>query len=255
MIPVHLVNAACDMEPILAVAAKHGIRVLEDAAQAMGVTYRGKQVGTLGDAGAFSLQLEKNITSGEGGVVATQSFEVHDRAARYQDQGGQFTTSKGEIREHTSGQPFLGVNLRMTELAGAIAGVQLQRLDEMVARSRAAAQEIRIGDLPVEWRRLPDESGEGGSVVMFLQSGEVACRFGRALRAEGVAAGQLYGGRRLYQPRDPRTSHSLGHGLSLPLYAAPDRPPLLRWPLSRQRRSPGTLVGRSSGAHLQRSRC
>jgi dTDP-4-amino-4,6-dideoxygalactose transaminase len=200
VIPVHLVNVACDMEPILTVAARHGIRVLEDAAQAMGVTYHGKQVGTLGDAGVFSLQQEKNITSGEGGALVTRTFEVYDRAARYQDQGGQFSTSKGETREHTPGQPFLGVNLRMSELAGAIAGVQLQRLHEIVARSRAAAREIRrrLGDLPVEWRRLPDESGEGGSVVMFLRNGGIARRFGRALRAEGIASGQLYGGRVVY---------------------------------------------------------
>src|SRR3712207_2246601 len=99
VIPVHLSNVACDMDPILAVARRHGIKVLEDAAQAIGVTYKGRQVGALGDAAAFSLQLSKNITTGEGGALTTDQWSVYDRAARYQDQGGQFTTSSGEVRD------------------------------------------------------------------------------------------------------------------------------------------------------------
>ena len=78
-------------------------------------------VGAIGDSGAFSLQLSKKITTGEGGALATDRFDVYDRAIRYQDQGGQFTTQHGDVREHTSGEPFIGANLRMTEIAGALA--------------------------------------------------------------------------------------------------------------------------------------
>lgn len=200
VIPVHLSNAAADMDPIMEIARRRKIRVLEDAAQAIGVTYRGRPVGTIGDAGAFSLQLEKNITSGEGGILLTDSFDMYDRAVRYHDQGGQFTTSRGGVREHTSGEPFIGVNLRITELAAAIAAVQLGRLDQIIERSRvnAAAVRQRLGDLPVDWRVLPDESGEGGSVTMFLESPETAKEFGKAVRAEGVPAGQMYGGKTVY---------------------------------------------------------
>jgi 8-amino-3,8-dideoxy-alpha-D-manno-octulosonate transaminase len=200
VVPVHLANAAADMDAIMEIAARRNIRVLEDAAQAIGVSYRGKPVGTIGDAGIFSLQLEKNITSGEGGILLTNDFGVYDRSVRYQDQGGQFTTSKGDVREHTSGEPFIGVNLRMTEIAAAIAAVQLGRLDEIVARSRAIASDIRrrLGDLPVDWRRLPDESGEGGNVTILLASPEKAKEFGKAMRAEGVPAGQMYGGKPVY---------------------------------------------------------
>jgi len=200
VIPVHLANVACDMDPIMAIAKRHDVRVLEDAAQAIGVTYRGRSVGTFGDAGAFSLQLDKNITSGEGGAMVTDDWDVYDRAVRYQDQGGQFTTSKGEVRDHTSGEPFIGVNLRMSEIAGAIAEVQVQRLPSMIEAMRRAAQTIRrrLSDLPVEWRKLPDESGEGGSVTMFFERAEVAMRFADALRAEGIPAGRVYGGRPVY---------------------------------------------------------
>ena len=213
VIPVHLANVACDMGPIMAVARKHGIKVLEDTAQAIGVSYRGKPAGTIGDAGAFSLQLDKNITTGEGGALVTDDWDVYDRAVRYQDQGGQFTISTGDVREHTSpsagseggapqisGDPFIGANLRMTEIAGAIAEVQLGRLDEIVASTRRNAQAIRrrLGDLPVDWRTIPDPEGEGGNVTMFYHNAALADRFAQALRAEGIPAGRVYGGRPVY---------------------------------------------------------
>jgi 8-amino-3,8-dideoxy-alpha-D-manno-octulosonate transaminase len=200
VIPVHLANVACDMDPIVDVARRHGIRVLEDAAQAMGVSYKGKQVGSIGDAGAFSLQLTKNVTTGEGGALVTDDFDIFDRAVRYQDQGGQYTSSAGDIRELPSGAPFLGANLRMNEITGAIADVQLGRLPGIIdaMRSRASSIRQRLGDLPVGWRRLPDPEGEGGSVTMFLEDEETAVRFMAALRAEGIPAGRIYGGRPVY---------------------------------------------------------
>jgi 8-amino-3,8-dideoxy-alpha-D-manno-octulosonate transaminase len=200
IIPVHLANVPCDMAPIMDIARRHGIRVLEDAAQAIGVRYRNQYVGTIGDAGAFSLQLDKNITSGEGGAIVTDDWDVYDRAVRYQDQGGQFTTSKGDVRDHTSGEPFIGVNLRMNEIAGAIAEVQVGRLPEMIEDMRRRAQSIRrrLGDLPVDWRRIPDEAGEGGNVTMFFESADKATDFAEALRAEGIPAGKVYGGRPVY---------------------------------------------------------
>ena len=207
VIPVHFGNVACEMDRIMAIARRHGIVVLEDAAQAIGVSYQGKPVGSWGDAGAFSLQLDKNITSGEGGALVTNGWEVYDRAARYQDQGGQFTISTGDVRDldaggtsHVSGEPFIGANLRMSELSGAVAGVQLQRLPEIVAATRRNAQTIRarLSDLPLDWRRIPDEAGEGGSVMLYLETPDLAARFAEALRAEGIGAGRPYGGRPVY---------------------------------------------------------
>ncbi len=200
VIPVHLSNVACDMDPIMAIAQRRGIKVLEDAAQAIGVAYKGRPIGSIGDAGAFSLQLDKNITTGEGGALVTSNWDIYDRVVRYQDQGGQFTISTGDVREHSSGEPFLGTNMRMTEIAGAIAGVQMNRLETIVFNSRRNATEIRkrLSDLPVDWRRIPDPSGEGGNVTLFLESAAAAERFVAALRAEGVPAGRVYGGRPVY---------------------------------------------------------
>jgi 8-amino-3,8-dideoxy-alpha-D-manno-octulosonate transaminase len=222
VIPVHLANGQTDMDAILAIARKHGIKVLEDAAQAIGVSYKGRMLGTIGDAGAFSLQLSKNITTGEGGAVVTNDWHVYDRAVRYQDQGGQFTTSHGDVRDASqlvaltrpqtptagappprppSGEPFIGANYRMTEIAGALAYAQLGRLEEIVGNMRNLAQTIRrrLSDLPVDWRRVPDPAGEGGNVTMFFQDADTAVKFAEALRAEGIPAGRVYGGRPVYQ--------------------------------------------------------
>jgi 8-amino-3,8-dideoxy-alpha-D-manno-octulosonate transaminase len=168
----------------------------------MGATYKGRALGTIGAIGAFSLQLDKNITSGEGGLVVSNDEDLFVRAARYQDQGGQFVTSKGSERGGESIEPFVGENLRMTELAGAIAAVQLQKLPDLLARQRANQRRVLEGIAGlngVELRRLPDPEGDGGSSVnLFLRDRDTAKQFVKALLAEGIPTGQLYGGRPVY---------------------------------------------------------
>jgi 8-amino-3,8-dideoxy-alpha-D-manno-octulosonate transaminase len=199
IVPVHLDNVAADMDPIMALARRHGVRVLEDAAQAIGVDYRGRKVGSIGDAAEFSFQQGKNITSGEGGAVVTSDWGIHDNASRFQDQGGQFTTTTGR-RRHSSGEPFIGMNLRMTEMAGAVLTAQLDRLDGIVGGCRARTTWIRseLVDLGLDWRRMPDESGEGGSLIFFADDAERAREIGAAINAEGIPAGQMYDAEAVY---------------------------------------------------------
>lgn len=201
IIPVHLDNGACDMDPLMQVARQHGVPVLEDAAQAMGMRYKDRPLGTIGDLGAFSLQLEKNVTSGEGGLLLTDDESLFLRAACYQDQGGQFVTSSGAARGRDYPDPFVGENLRMTEIAGAIAEVQLRKLPALLAsmRSNAAAIQASIADLDgITFRRDPGGDGSGSSVGIFLPTADLAARFVQAMRAEGVPVGQLYGGQPVY---------------------------------------------------------
>jgi 8-amino-3,8-dideoxy-alpha-D-manno-octulosonate transaminase len=202
VIAVHLENVACDLDPLIAAAGAAGVPVLEDAAQALGVAYHGHPVGGIGTLGAFSFQLEKNATSGEGGAVTTSDPHLHLRAARYQDQGGQFVTSHMGERGLDLDVPFVGENLRMTEIAGAIAGVQLTRLPGLLADMRTNRRRLAdaIGEIDgMEPRRIPDPEGEGGSSLSwFLPDAEGARRFGKALRAEGVPCAQLYRGQPVY---------------------------------------------------------
>ena len=84
---VHLFGAPADMDRIMAVARKHGLKVLEDVAQSAGAQYKGKRLGTIGDAGIYSFQLHKMITAGEGGAVVTADPMVFERASRFHDLG------------------------------------------------------------------------------------------------------------------------------------------------------------------------
>lgn len=199
---VHLDNGAADMDPIMEVARRHRVGVIEDVAQSMGTTYKGRALGSIGDLGAFSLQLEKNVTSGEGGLVTSNDERLYLRAARYQDQGGQFVTSTGGGRGDEAIEPFVGENLRMTEIAGAIAGAQLEKLPGLLDRQRANQRRILEGVAGIDglaFRRQPDPAGDGGSSVnVFLPDRDTAKRFIKSLLAEGIPTGQLYAGKPVY---------------------------------------------------------
>ncbi|HMJ13424.1 MAG TPA: aminotransferase class V-fold PLP-dependent enzyme, partial [Polyangiaceae bacterium] len=87
IIVVHMLNLVCDMDSIMAIAKQHDLVVIEDACQAVGVTYKGRRVGSIGHVGAFSFNQHKNIQSGEGGAVLTSDPRIHARALMYHDVG------------------------------------------------------------------------------------------------------------------------------------------------------------------------
>jgi 8-amino-3,8-dideoxy-alpha-D-manno-octulosonate transaminase len=202
VMPVHLENQGCDMDALLEVTGARKIKVIEDACQAIGSTYKGKALGAIGDLGAFSLQLEKNITAGEGGALVTNDDELLVRAARFSDQGGQFVTSYGSERGAELTEPFCGENLRMTEIAGAIASEQLKKLPAIIERFRTNRRKIldALGEIDgMQLRKSFDPEGDGGSsITWFLPAKDVAQRFVKALRAEGVPCVQMYDGKPVY---------------------------------------------------------
>lgn len=139
IIPVHMNNLQCDMDSIMRIANEYSLKVLEDACQAVGVTYRGKHLGSIGDAGAFSFNTFKNITCGEGGALLTNDDVINERALIYHDTGA-YTRSHASQVKHPF---FAGVNYRVSEIQGAILGVQLERLDDFMKglRKRCALAE------------------------------------------------------------------------------------------------------------------
>jgi 8-amino-3,8-dideoxy-alpha-D-manno-octulosonate transaminase len=189
IMPVHMRGIPSQMAELLALASKHGLKVLEDTAQACGGSYRGRRLGTLGDAGCFSLQHYKIITTGEGGALLTDDAAVMARATMYHDAGRPYW---GDY----DGEPIPGVNYRMSELAGAIGRAQVGKLDAILARQRRAKQRIvaQIRDLPgVALQRVPDEAGDCGiALILFLPDPPAARRFAAALRAEGCGGGTMY---------------------------------------------------------------
>lgn len=133
VIPVHMLNLPCDMDSIMAIAKRHGIKVIEDACQGVGVSYKGRRLGTIGDVGAFSFNQFKNLNSGEGGAVVTNDDRIFVRARMYHDVG-----SYTRDYEFESNEPiFAGVNFRVSELTGAMLYAQLSKLDPFLKGLRA----------------------------------------------------------------------------------------------------------------------
>ena len=130
IIPVHMINLACDMNAIMKLAKKYKLLVCEDACQAVGVSYRGKRLGTIGHTGAYSFNQYKNITCGEGGAVVTNDDRTYERSLMYHDAGSFTRNYASSVKE-----PFFpGVNYRVSEVQGAIMGEQLKRLDGILAK-------------------------------------------------------------------------------------------------------------------------
>lgn len=123
IIPVHFAGQACDMDAIMAIAKKHNLKVIEDAAHAHGGEYKGKKLGSIGDAGCFSFQSSKNLTSGEGGIVVTSDDQLANMVDSLRNVG---RIKGGQWYEHHN----LGCNYRMTQLQTVILQHQLKRLEE-----------------------------------------------------------------------------------------------------------------------------
>jgi 8-amino-3,8-dideoxy-alpha-D-manno-octulosonate transaminase len=196
VIAVHLLGGPCDMEPIVAAARKRGVAVLEDCAQCVGGSYRGKKLGSIGDVGIYSFQINKMITSGEGGAVVSNDPLIYERAARFHDMGTirqLFLDRAGPSQVQT----FAGENFRMSELTGAVLGAQLTKLDTMLAQLRGNARVIYDGirNLPgIRLRHRPDPEGDIGYAVFFeMNDKAMRDRCIKELRKRKVPASTLTG--------------------------------------------------------------
>ncbi len=141
IIPVHLYGQPADMDPILAVARRHGLIVIEDACQAHGAEYKGRKAGSLGDAGCFSFYPGKNLGAyGEAGAVVTNDAELAQKIRMLRDHG------QSEKYRHA----VIGWNDRMDGLQGAVLSVKLKHLDEWndARRERAGFYDELLEDLP-----------------------------------------------------------------------------------------------------------
>jgi perosamine synthetase len=132
---VHLYGHPCDMDQIMAIAHKHQLFVIEDCAEAFGSKYKGQFVGTFGDIAAFSFFGNKTITTGEGGMVATNDRTLHERAVHFKGQG------LAKYREYW--HDTIGYNYRMTNICAAIGLAQIERADEIIKKKRQIANLYR----------------------------------------------------------------------------------------------------------------
>ncbi len=248
IIVTHLFGNPCDMDAIMALAREHGLPVIEDAAQAYLAEYKGRLLGTIGDIGCFSLQQGKHMTTGEGGIVISRQRKFARRMWLFVDKAWGYGDPKPD-------HYFLALNYRMTELQGAVALAQLEKLEDVVARRRRLANlltelladipgvhppEVTPGGKHVYWKyalRLDDEVVNGGvdrfaaelkkkgifCAPRYIEKPAFMCQILRERNTFGNSRFPFEGEHRkndlkiIYDPREfPGTFEALAHVVVLP---------------------------------------
>jgi perosamine synthetase len=189
VMPVHIYGMPCDMDPIMAIARKHRLAVIEDACQAWLAEYRGNKCGTIGDLGCFSFQNSKHLPSGEGGAITGNRDDLIDRASSFHDCGRPYGDFKGARPNFTRGG-----NFRMQHFQAAMLLQQLDKLREDTVRRRenAARLSASLKEIPgILPARLPENSQAVWHLYPFRYDaakfhGLPREKFIKAMRAEGI---------------------------------------------------------------------
>ena len=186
IMPVHMLGNQCNMEKIMAIAKKHKLLVLEDACQAGGASYKGKKIGTIGNIGAFSLNIFKTINSGDGGLVVTNNKALYEAAFGLHDQGHKPMRFGVEV----GARSVLGLNFRMNEITAAVAIAQLARIDKIVGtlqQKRTRFKELISKAGGFRFRTLNDPEGDCSTVcTVIFDTKEKAAKVSKALGSKTV---------------------------------------------------------------------
>jgi 8-amino-3,8-dideoxy-alpha-D-manno-octulosonate transaminase len=192
IMPVHMCGSMADMDALQAICKEHNLLLLEDACQSIGASYKGKSLGTIGNAGTFSFDFVKTMTCGEGGVVMTNSEDVYIKSEGFTDHGHDH---KG-VDRGADLHPFLGYNFRISELHAAVGLAQIKRVDEFLAiqkRNHAALKSILAQVPEITFRHIPDSEGDSCTFLCWFLPTEEITRAGVAeLKAQGILAGNFY---------------------------------------------------------------
>jgi dTDP-4-amino-4,6-dideoxygalactose transaminase len=226
ILPVHAYGQPADMEPLLATAARHQIPVIEDACEALGSAYKGRPAGSLGDAAVFAFYPNKQITTGEGGMLVTSRPEWADLARSLRNQGRDtFNTWLDHNR--------LGYNYRLDELSAALGLAQLNRLDELLAKRAQVAAWYNERLAGAEWISLPYLAPTTTQMSWFVYVIRLAPPINRDkvlldLQAQGIPSRPYFSCIHLqsfyrrtfgYQPGDfPITEQIADRALALPFH-------------------------------------
>jgi len=190
--PTHHWGNVADMDPIMAVARKHKLKVIEDCAQAPGAKYKGRYVGSIGDLGCFSISCYKIIGGGEGGMVVTSNERLFERACQLAECGGLWRPDRFAPPRY-EGELFVGTNYRLSELESSVNVIQMQKLDGICDRTRAVRKRIcsQLKSFKeITPQKINDRDGAIGYLMRFYpKTHELSAKIVAALRAEGIGGG------------------------------------------------------------------
>ncbi|MEE3338777.1 MAG: DegT/DnrJ/EryC1/StrS family aminotransferase [Candidatus Latescibacterota bacterium] len=221
IIPVHMVGLPCDMMRLMRIARKHKLFVVEDACQAVGGGFRGKMLGAIGDAGAYSFNFFKNITCGEGGAFVTNRRAVYDRGSVAVDCCS-FYWNPDQEREELQ---FAGHNFRASEFEGAILNAQLSRLEPMMKKMRRQKQRLTSAGEKAGLRSIVNHSidHECGTHAGFLFDTEKQARaFAGSLAQQKVSCFlPMDTGRHVYTRWEPIMRKQGAHHVALDPFKIP----------------------------------
>ncbi len=194
VVPVHMRGVPARIDDLVAVARKGGLKIVEDCCQCVGGEYKGQRVGTLGDAGAWSLNYYKTISSGEGGLLYTNDRDVYERASLAADPGLPMWTKSDEVEWRNA--PFPRQTYRPSEVLAAMARVQLGKIEEILAHQRAlkrAFLDALEEGKGYKLQHVDDPAGDTGvSAAVIVHDPDVARGYALALRAEGAEVASIY---------------------------------------------------------------
>ena len=191
IMPVHMCGSMAQLDELQAICKKHNLLLLEDACQAIGATYKGRSVGTIGDAGTFSFDFVKIITCAEGGAVLTNNEEIYKKCDQYTDHGHDHMGKDRGADLH----PYVGYNYRISELHAAVGLAQVRRLNEFLTlqkRNHRIIYNILKDIKGLTFRRIPDAAGDAGSFLSFFLPTEDMARDAVAGFAAAGIGGNFY---------------------------------------------------------------
>jgi len=192
VMPVHMCGSMADLDSIISICKEYNLILLEDACQSIGASYKGKFLGTIGDAGTFSFDFVKIMTCGEGGAVMTNKEDTYVKCDGYSDHGHNHNGTDRGADLH----PFIGYNFRISELHAAVGLAQIRKLNrflEIQRRNHAQLKNILSQVSEISFRRIPDPAGDSCTFLSwFLPSGELTKAVVNEMKAQNILAGNFY---------------------------------------------------------------
>lgn len=192
IMPVHMCGSMADMGALQAICKEYNLILLEDACQSIGASYKGKKLGTIGDAGTFSFDFVKTITCAEGGAVMTNREDVFINSDGYSDHGHDH---KG-VDRGADLHPFIGYNFRISELHAAVGLAQIKKLDTFLAtqhKNHSALKNILSSIPEISFRKIPDPTGDSCTFLSwFLPTEEITRAVVAELKVQNILAGNFY---------------------------------------------------------------